>query len=50
MKISKYKSDFIKIINSIKLNVKIDVLSIRYVDLAIYLNNLKNKFVKKKIK
>ena len=44
----KYKSDFIKIINSIKLNVKIDVLSIIYVELSIYLNNLKNKFVKKK--
>ena len=46
----KYKSDFIKIINSIKLNVKIDIPSIRYVDLAIYLNNFKNKIFKKKSK
>lgn len=44
----KYKSDFIKIINSIKLNVKVDIPSLRYVDLAIYLNNLKNKILKKK--
>lgn len=43
---AKDKKDIFKIFNAIKLNFKLDLNKLRYNDLAIYLNNLINKFYK----
>lgn len=42
----KDKKDIFKIFNAIKINVKLDLNQLRYNDLAIYLDNLLNKFYK----
>lgn len=46
----KFKSDFLKLIGALKFNLNINISSIKYVDLAIFLNNIKNKFLRKKNK